>query len=152
MWTFKKIYLIAQQTLRPPSVLVDKTQTLEDFLLLTVRLEHRDNLIYWNNAIKQTPQTQLLVSLTLMNIIWVTSWKTTFFLWVDVDYKKNDHMASLGKQRENTKFGPYKNMFCKWLVLTQVIELIQHYICVCACFHASVHACDFDQHALNSSS
>jgi hypothetical protein len=56
-------------------------------------LSIRDNLIYCNNAIKQAPQAQLPVSLTLTNIIWVTSWKTTFFLRVDVDYKKNDHMA-----------------------------------------------------------
>lgn len=31
----KEIYLISQQTLRPPSVLVGKTQTLADFLLIT---------------------------------------------------------------------------------------------------------------------
>ena len=40
---------------------------------------------------------------------------------------------SFGKQKESTKFGPYENVFWKWLVLTQVIRVVQYSMCVCVC-------------------
>lgn len=47
---------------------------------------------------------------------------------------------SLGKKRGSTKFVPYENVFCKWLVLyTNGRAFSILCVCVCTCAHACIY-------------